>query len=285
MTSANRNDRRRRAAKLCARFVFFLALTILLPGCLPQAKLRDIRSCPPIPPILEAAGTKDRHKATLKVVADMDVQTMGKKYPLRLAIMAKRPAALRIEALPLIGPPDFLLSINGDQLRVFFPGKGEFYTGSASRHLHRFIPLSVDVRDIVSLLMGSLPSGREGDCFVQQEAEGDLRPFQILSGDGHIRSTFWLKWPELTLIRSQMSGERGKADYSAVYSNFTAIGDIAIPEKIVIRSGGGLGVRQTITIRYSDPEFDDEGDDRLFVLPVPGGLRPIELKEEPEDRD
>jgi hypothetical protein len=277
ISKSHKEDLYRTIGKISRFSIFLPVWAILVSGCLPAAKPASMPACPPLPPLVEQTITREARKGTMKAIADLEVQAMGRRYPARIAIMARRPDLLRIESLPLIGTPELMLSIRGNQLRVFIPGKGEFYTGEASKHLSRFVPLPMAVQDIVSILMGAYPPPREGDCITQDTPDGDLRPIHILTREGVVRTTLWIKWPELTLSRLKTIGDDEKAGYTVGYSDYEMTNEVVLPGKIVIRSGGGVGMRQTINIRYSDMEISTEVDDQSFDLPIPAGVRPIEL--------
>lgn len=261
--------------------ILIIIFIFLVSGCLPSINQGDPpAACSSASTHLEQLSIRDGLKGTMKALADIEIQTMGRRYPARMAVMARGPDTLRMEAIPLIGPPDFMLSIKGDRLRVFLPQKGEFYIGEASKHLSRFMPVPIDVRDVVSILMGTYPRLKEGDCIAPDVAEGDLRPMNVFSREGDLRMSLWIKSPEQTLIRLKTYGGNEKADYTVVFSDYGIINRIAMPEKILIRGGSVAGLRQTVTVRYSDLEFTNETDAQLFELPVPPGLLPIDLRNE-----
>ena len=205
------------------------------------------------------------------------MQAMGKKYPARMAIMMRRPDVLRMETIPVIGPPDFMLSVSDNRLRVFLPAKGEFYEGNVSQHLSRFIPLTIDIRDAIAVMMGAIPPLGAGDCVAPVKTEDDLSQVDVLSGTGNLRMSLWLKGPEQVLHSLKAFGGSAKGDYSVEFSDYGQTNGIAMPEKIVIRMAGSAGIKQTLTVHYSDLEWSDEGDDSAFELTVPTGIKPIKL--------
>ena len=210
----------------------------------------------------------------------MEIRTMGRKSPTRMAVMAKVPDSLRMEAIPPIGPPDFMLSSTKGRLRVFLPAKGEFYVGDADRHLTQFVPLSIDMSDVVSILMGTFPPVKAGDCFLPEVAEGDLRRIDVLSAKGELRMSLWVKGLDRDLLRIKKFGADDQLEYTVVYSEYTMIGPIAMPGKIIIRKGGLTSISQEVTIRYSDMEFMGSGDPGAFDLPIPAGITPTPLIDE-----
>jgi hypothetical protein len=256
-----------------------LTFAILISGCMPLVKHTGIHTvCSSPDTILGKVVVRDNAKGTLKALADLEIQTIGKKYPAKIAVMLKGPDSLRMEALPLIGPPDFMLSIKGDQLRVFIPQKGEFYMGKASQHLQRFLPMTIPARDAVSILLGMYPPLHEGDCFSPEIPVDDLQKINILSGEGKTRMSLWIKLPDQILVRIKSFGGQENDNYTVVFSDYGVSDQPVMPEKITVRSGGIAGLRQTITIRYSDLEFTEEQDDQSFELSIPPGAQLIELK-------
>ncbi|MDQ5984923.1 MAG: hypothetical protein CSYNP_00621 [Syntrophus sp. SKADARSKE-3] len=262
--------------------VFFSMIMIFsLSGCLPPPQHTVLNGiCQGSPAILDKTTGNDSRKGTMKVLADMEIQTMGRKYPARMAVMVKGPDCLRMEAIPLVGPPDFMLSIKGNHLRVYLPSKGEFYTGEASRNLYRFVPIPIDVRDIVPILMGTYPPLEKGDCFADVLMEGELRRVDVVSKTGSPRMCLWFKNQDQNLARITMADRLEQVDHTIVFSDYTTIDEIAMPQRIVIRRGGMMSISQTITIRYSDMEFSDDTSDKEFELPLPDGVRQVEMDKE-----
>lgn len=255
---------------------------LLVCGCVSQTMPIDRhRICPPPPAVLEKAMARHGSKITLKALADMEIHVMGKRYPLRMALLMKGPDGLRMEAIPLIGPPDFMLSTQADRLQVFVPQKGEFYTGQASKHLSRFVPIPIPVRDMVALLMGAYPPLRPGDCFSPATSAGDLQQIDVRTGNGEIRQSLWIKWPEQRLMKLRSVGGSEEIDYTVVFSDHATVDQVDIPGKIIIRSGGSSGMQKTITVRYTDVEVTSEAENSSLELPVPPGVKPLELRDDP----
>ena len=72
----------------------------------------------------------------LHVVASLP----GERYTFKIAAAAKRPDCLRLEDLSVIGLPDFMLTVKGDEIRMFlcpFGGVsgGDGIIGSCRAHL------------------------------------------------------------------------------------------------------------------------------------------------------
>ena len=100
------------------------ALGPALSGCAGRrvAPLPEVNISPRKPPSgrLHASIPGDQ---TLTVTARIEIKSHGERHLLKAALMMKRPAHLRLESIPLLGPPDFFLSIDAGEIRVFIPGK------------------------------------------------------------------------------------------------------------------------------------------------------------------
>ena len=75
---------------------------------------------------LRALASSDPGDRTITVTARIEIKRHSERHLLKAALMMKRPAHLRLESIPLFGPPDFFLSIEAGEIRVFLPGKGDF---------------------------------------------------------------------------------------------------------------------------------------------------------------
>lgn len=265
-----------------ANFAYLLicSAVFLVCGCMSTvAPVDPHRVCPPPPAAMEKALVRQHQRIALQTLADMEIQVLGKRYPLRVALLMKNPDGLRMETIPPIGPPDFMLSTHADRLRVFLPEKGEFYTGQASKHLLRFVPIPIPVADMVALLMGNFPPLRPGDCLSSATSTGDLRKIDILTSDGRIRQSLWFKWPEQRLMKLQADDPAMATNYSVAFSDYVTVDQIDIPQKIIIRSGNTSGMQRTVTVRYTDVEVTDESASSL-ELSIPAGVKPLELRDE-----
>jgi hypothetical protein len=205
--------------------------------------------------------------ATTRIVIDRH----GERYPLKVAVMMQRPALLRVESIPLMGPPDFYLSIAGGELRVFLPGKGAFYTGRATPgNLSRFLSISIPAADMVSLLMGMPPDhGEKMHLLVGEREDGLYRVDQYLSG--RKICSLWIVPETGWLIRFRRFTHEGKAVYTADFADHVRIGEGFLPQQLTIREEEAV-----LTVRQADLR-PIAADPESFPLPEPEGITPILL--------
>ncbi len=187
-------------------------------------------------------------------------------------MMIRRPADLRLESIPLLGPPDFFLSIDGGELRVFLPGKGAFYVGPAtSWTISRFFPLALPAAEIVSLLMGRPPGEEETSSSLAGEREDGLYRVDQYRDGRKIRS-LWIDPAEGVLIRARTFTESGEIVYTADFAEYTRVGKGFMPQRLTISSEA-----MSLALRYTEIRTLD--DAASFALPIPEGITPIPLQE------
>jgi hypothetical protein len=248
------------------------ALALALAGCAGRTPVVPLGfyDSPEVALRALAANTPGTQAAT--ATARIEIRHNGNRYPLKVAIMMKRPALLRVESIPLMGPPDFYLSVAEGELRVFLPGTGAFYTGRATpSNISRFFPISMPAADIVSLLMGLPPDGSEEIQSLRGDREEGFYRVDYYQSGKKMRS-LWIEPADGRLIRFKRFTEEGTAVYTADFADHVRFGEGYLPQQVTIREGemSILTVRQTDLQRITaDPES--------FPLPVPARLSPILL--------
>lgn len=225
----------------------------------PEAALRGLASSSPG----EGAFT-----ATTRIV----IERRGERYPLKVAAMMQRPALLRVESIPLMGTPDFYLSIAGGELRVFLPGKGAFYTGRATPgNLSRFLSVSLPASDMVSLLMGVPPDPGEKLQSMGGEREDRLYRIDQYRSGRKIRS-LWVDRSTGWLMRLRSFTEEGTAAYTADFADHVRIGVGYLPQRLTIR----VDETTLLTAHHTDLR-PIAVDPESFPLPLPEGITPLPL--------
>lgn len=222
----------------------------------PEAALRAVAT--------DSAGT-------ITATAKIEISDAGKRYPLKAALMLKRPASLRLESIPLLGPPDFFISLTAGEMRIFIPAKGSFYTGAATPHnISRFLHLYVSAEELVSLLLGLPPDDetKEGKRAGRQE-ENLYRVDQEKKDNGQL--SIWID-PSIGKIVKAALTQNGVKIYEAVFEGHLRTGEYYLPQHIAITGHTTSALK--ITYTEIQPLLDV---DASFTLPVPVGITPIPL--------
>jgi len=209
--------------------------------------------------------------AALTATARIEILTRSERYPLKAALILKEPASLRLESIPLLGPPDFVLTLHDGQLRAYFPQRGTFYAGPATpRTLSRFLPLAMPPAEIVPLMMGRPPAEDPLARPVLKggKEEGLYRVDQIVLG-AKARS-LWIDPAGGRLAKVRTFAADGRVLYTAEFDEHIRVGNAWTPQRLVITGQDG-----SVRIAYTDiAPLEEEAD--VFVL-LPEGITPIPL--------
>ncbi len=252
--------------------IWIAAFGLLLSGCAgrrlpaPQAGYPSPEAAPRA---LAASAPADQ---TLTATARIEINRQGERYPLKLAVMMKRPALLRVESIPLLGPPDFFLSVAKDELRVYLPGKNAFYTGRAvPQNISRFFPIFMPAAEMISLMMGIALDNREEPLTLLGEQEETYYRVDGYALGRRTRS-LWIDPSGNRLVRFRTFAEGETVAYEAVFAEHILVGEGLIPQRLTI-TGDGMAA---LSLRYTDLR-PIAADPESFPLPLPEGITPILL--------
>ena len=225
---------------------------------------------PSLDAALQAVAASDPGGGAATATARIEIRLPGgDRHVLKAALMIGKPARLRLESIPPFGPPDFFLSLDADEIRIFLPEKEIFYLDRATeRNLSRFLPLSLPAEEIVPLLMGRMPFSDGGSSSSQWRGEGEEDLYRI----DHWRSgrkthSLWID-PANGLVRRirGFSGE-GKLLYTADFADHAPAGKGLLPQRLTI-----VQEALSMTVHYRDMRWDDVA--AAFSLSVPEGIAP-----------
>ncbi|HAJ27734.1 MAG TPA: hypothetical protein DCG53_10905 [Syntrophus sp. (in: bacteria)] len=262
-------------------FLLPIFLISFLGGCalypLQSVPVTDYRLSPE--EALETIDLRDSRKSFMKAVAHVVVNTEEGRYPLKLAILAAKPASLRLEAIPIIGLPNFFLSIHNGIMKVYLPQNGEYYVGPATIYnLKSFFPIQLAVPDLVTLLMGCRPTMSSEQTVLKGSSEGKSYRVDILSRKNRALQSLWIDPENLYLTRLDRFGKNGDKLLTVYFDEYSQDNDVSMPSRVRFQMPGRD--ERTISIRYDGATFAPLTDatERIFDLTVPEGVRTITLK-------
>ena len=228
--------------------------------------------------VLEKIDRDNQFKDGVKAIARMEVNTPEGRYPLKAALVLKRPSSLRLETIPLIGPADLFLTVHENVLKVFVPQNGKFYIGKATtRNLAHFIPVpatALSIEDMTSILLGMHPEIRGKTITLDGSSEGSLYRIDILSENRKIQS-LWVEPAEDHLVRVDLFGDNNSRLFSARFIRRNRIENMTMPENVTIAYGDND--KPDIIIRYVDIGPAKGIDATIFDLKPPPGVIPISM--------
>ncbi len=220
---------------------------------------------------ISALKLSDPGDRTIMVTARIEIKSHSERHLLKAALMLKRPAHLRLESIPLFGPPDFFLSIDAGEIRVFLPAKRAFYADRATEgNLSRFFPLALPAAETVSLLLGRVPETVETVSLWRGKWEdGMYRVDQYRSGTKIL--SLWIDPTGDLLRRIRTFTEKESIAYTAEFSEHVHVGEGFLPQRLTITREA-----VSLSVRYTDVRLDS--DDESFALPIPEGMIPLPLE-------
>ncbi|MBN1614176.1 MAG: DUF4292 domain-containing protein [Deltaproteobacteria bacterium] len=256
--------------------LILLYLSCSLSGCI-ASKPHAGRVSPPPESLLAKAVEKDKKPLAFRATAHVDIDTPQGRHVLTAVLLLKRPDHLRIEFLPVIGPPDMIFVLRGEFLEIFLPQRGELYSGKASRkNLVRFLPVGLEKEELLAFLAGSTPDPSGPGSILISEPEGDSCRIDLKSGERITRS-FRVDPIAGHLLQVDVLSDGGWPRYSAIFGDFAQLDGTYVPRHLSLLTGG-LD-KSKFTIRYEDLETVSAIDDDTFALTLPEGVRRFSLDE------
>ena len=262
-------------------FLLIIFLISFLGGCalypLQPAPVADYRLSPE--KALETIDLRDSRKGFMEAVAQVVVNTEEGRYPLKLAIIAAKPASLRLEAIPIIGLPNFFLSIHNGTMKVYLPQNGEYYVGPATiNNLKSFFPIQLAVPDLVALLMGCRPIISPAQTVLKGYSEGKSYRVDILSRENNPLQSLWIDPANLYLTRLDSFEKNGEKLLTVYFDEYSQENDVSMPSRIRFQMPGGD--KRDISISYDGATFGplSKETEQIFDLPAPEGVKTTILK-------
>jgi hypothetical protein len=244
-----------------------LSLAILTAGCMrqviipPDSATRDILAL--------VRGTISDND-DIQAIAQINLVTPQGSYPARVALIIKKPSYLRLELLPLFGPPEFFLTVNPQEMRILLPAKGELYRGKPTgENFARFLPWKFDIEEMIAIFAGSYPNIGDITSY-RSEADGKLLRIEMKAQSGATQ----IIWVDNTnrLIKLQRLNEFDKELYTVHYEDYEQ--DKPIAGKINILMADGV---TSLSVKYADLKIEKGSDPVIFNLPVPAGFKEVLL--------
>lgn len=243
-----------------------LALLLMLGGCTAGKAIMPSNTAdfPSPKAALAAVDPLSDTYRVYQVTAKINLTSPQGKMSFRLAAIMQSPDKLRLESIPVLGPPDFFLTAQGGRFRVYLPGTQEFITGNASpNNLSRFLPLAWSAERWVAVLLGHRPDASADSGNLRGMVEGGLYRVDVYDRES-VSESLWINPENKRLEKLEMVNPNGLKD-TVRFSSFGEIEGRILPENILIDTGEG----STIRIIYETLEIRKEVDNNFFVLSPP----------------
>lgn len=243
-----------------------LALVLMLGGCAIGKTVvpEKTKGFPSPQAALEAIKPRNDTDTLYRMTAKVSISSPQGKLNFRLAVIMRSPDRLRLESIPVFGPPDFFLTTQGERFRVYLPGTQEFLMGKASPdNLSRFLPLTWSVERWMAMLQGNKSAAFPVAGKLQGKMEGLLYRIDVFSEDA-VTDSLWINLERNRLEKTEQLISAGLKE-TVVFKSFREINGRDFPASILINTGAG----KTLTIVYETIETTNKMEDDLFLLLPP----------------
>jgi outer membrane lipoprotein-sorting protein len=248
------------------KMIILLLIALMLGGCV---KREIIPPDPLTQNILSAIANAVSEDDVLSALVQINLVTLQGTYPVRAALVVKKPSYLRLELLPLVGTPDFFLTITPQEMKILLPAKGEFYHGKPTGdNLSQFLPWKFNIDEIVAILLSSYPPLSGEPVSYQSYSEENAQRIEMNARSGKSQ-TIWLG-KNNRLIKIIRRDESGSELYTVVYKDYKEGTPVA--GKVTINMADGA---TSMEVKYSDPKIEKNKDTSIFDLPAPVGFKSI----------
>jgi len=254
----------------------FSVIIFITSGCAPKT-IPDLVTRPLLDPevVFENISRSADLDTIIKTEAHISLDSPDRNYSGRVAMAVKKPASLRIDAIPLFGPADFLLSANEAEFSVFIPGSKKFYTGESSgKNLYRFFGIPLPATETVSLLTGTPPATPQDNLIFKGSWEKNLYRIDVISKGQRMRS-IWTQPNGGEMVKIETLKENGTVLYTARFGDYTPTGKGTYPTKIEVSIKFPLWA--LLKVHYSDIDVSSGGSMSIFNLSPPPGIEPTIL--------
>lgn len=208
---------------------------------------------------------------TVRADAEIDLVIPQGHYPANAILVLRRPCYLRLEILSPIGLPDYFIVAGPDNMRIFIPAQGKYYQGRpTAQNLYRFLNWPFNVEDAVMILTGGFPALDDADTSYKiwktenntiiEAASARYGSQAIELTDGRLRQ----------FVRKDQYGQQL---YSVHYKYGASEG--RLPVNIIVKMADGI---TSLGVRYNEARIEKSDDLSIFNLPVPPGIKPVDLE-------
>jgi hypothetical protein len=208
----------------------------------------------------------------LSALTLINISTPKGFYPVKAALIIKRPSHLRLEILPVIGVPDFFLTVPAEKMKIFIPSQGELYSGRPTvSNLQKFLPWPIEIEDMIMIFTGTYPLFKENNITYQADQEDDLLRVEMNAPSGSSQ-IIWLG-KNNKLLKLVRKDETGEELYNVKYTYDDDHNDF--PEKIIINMADET---TSLSVKYLDVKIEKTTDLSIFDLAIPENAKEIILE-------
>ncbi|MFQ5458050.1 MAG: DUF4292 domain-containing protein [Myxococcota bacterium] len=267
-----------------ALLALLVAVAAPVPGC------RITQGPPSRPPLvrtlapetyLRRAAARTAEVRSLRADAKVSLTGPRGRYRFSEALNVIRPRRVRLDTIGPFSRVFSVLASDGERLVFLDPGAKRMYRGSPTReNLARFLPFSLDVEDIVAILLGGVPEAARRP-FVSYDAKNEVFLVRTENRSGS-ESLATLDGRTLDLVRLQIIDPPPVLAAVVEYEGWEARSGIAFPNALSIRVPS-RDVLMRIAFEHLEPNAVIA--DSLFAIHVPQSFEVVPMRQLPPPVD
>ncbi|MBN1545316.1 MAG: hypothetical protein JW902_01505 [Syntrophaceae bacterium] len=246
---------------------FLLATVLILGGCSAGKSVVKDHKITFLSPqaVLQTIDPVIGKEPAFKFTAKVSAISPSAKLIFKLAIITQAPDRLRIESIPVFGPPDFFFASQDGWFQIYLPASRDFFVGAATPdNLSRALPVSLSwpARRWVTVLQGR-PDIPQNCRNIKGKMEGAFYRLDVSIENAGI-DRYWINTKNGCLERIEYTGMDGLTS-KIDYSSFKEVKGRNLPLSINIDAGDGT----KILIMNDTPEVMKQSEENRFALLPP----------------
>lgn len=256
-----------------------LISAVVFAALLFQAGCAALRPAPqPLPVLIDPAAYVQAalsmpEKASLSGIARIAITVSGARRSYKSVFACRYPDLLRLEILGLFNQPGLYISAHaGRDLTLYVPSENAWYAGPASpESMQRISGIRMNPFDIVRTIHGRPPGPDPAASRISCAQDGDSYACRLTRNESE--QHVWIS-PASGAITRSLLYEGGETVYDIRYRTFQQIGDVLLPETILLlfeRNAASLEIRLQSAV--TDPV-----DPAKLLLQAPAGTPVMPLQ-------
>ncbi len=263
--------------RLCVRPIelrrtLLIILAFGLAGCAPLVPvIHEV----PLPSALDlVARFSIDNKAVNRFAARgrLKFKTPQEYYQVEVTAAIVRPDHFRLTTIDFFGRSIFTLTLNQQEFRLLDHRQAKLYRGQASRKiLDRFLPMGLDPSEVITLFSGGILLPPHSRARVSRE-RGGLWCLSLSGLEADFEEERLYIEPLTRQVKRMERIKAGKVLLQVDYSKYHDLNGQKVPYYIYLKAQ-----QQELILEYQEVKLHLDLPNRLFDLPVPPGVKVIDL--------
>jgi len=241
-----------------------LVALALLAGACAKTTLEPLAITPGLEgELLATLKSQGERFQSLKGMASMKLKYGSRAMNFSSAVVLEKPDNMRFEILSPFGASYLQASSNGQQLNLYVPTKGRFFSGPPNvQNLQMLTQMPIEIDAMVSLMLYEIPVLSEQVSSLTSRGQDG---YSLILMQGEMRQDVWFDREKRLVASHWYRGENLEVEIT--YDTFDYGSEF--PTKVNLEQPGSEASLQAI---FNAPEVNIAIDPDLFSLKPPSGV-------------